>query len=155
MTNPELISFYDGHSRLNVRAKRDDELLVEIQYRKTSPYNCGAYWRVRVASMTSKAGWNADDLWITSGGYAEEGFDHQGVWIKTDRDGVGKMLAKCFRTGHISQTTMTLMAAAIDDPMLKSKGNTGLDAGAGWVKMIDGEAKWELWPEPKYDPYDG
>lgn len=161
MNNPESISFYDGYSRLSVRATRDDQEVVEIQYRKTSTYNCGAHWRVRVAfpefvpTLTRNAGKDSDGLWITTGGYAEAGFDPQGVWVKTDRDGISKMLDECVRDGHISQTTMTLMLAAIDDPMLKSKGSTGLDAGAGWVKMIDGEPKWELWPEPDYDPYDG
>ena len=144
MTNPESISFYDGYSRLNVRAKRDDQQVAEIQYRKGSPYPCGSRFKVRVAfpefvpTLTH-----------------EVGFDPQGVWIKTDRDGVEKMLEECVRDDHISQSTMTLMLAAIDDPMLRSKGNTGLDAGAGWIKMIDGEPKWEFWPEPDYDPYDG
>ena len=143
MTNPELISFYDGYSRLNVRAKRDDQVLVEIQYRKTVPFNCGSRLKVRVAFP--------DSVPLA----AEEGFDPQGVWIRAARPGVEKMLEDCVRDGHISQTTMTLMLAAIDDRMLKSKSSTGLDAGAGWVKMIDGEPKWGYWPEPAYDPYDG
>lgn len=134
MTNPELISFYDSHSRLNVRAKRDGELLVEIEYRKTSPFNCGSRFKVRVAFP--------DSVPLA----VEEGFDPQGVWIRAARPGVEKMLEDCVRDGHISQTTMTLMLAAIDDRDLRSKGSTGLDAGSGWVRMIDGEPQWGWCP---------
>tara|TARA_R100001440_G_scaffold21230_3_gene35100 strand:- start:12282 stop:12728 length:447 start_codon:yes stop_codon:yes gene_type:complete len=134
MTNPELISFYDAHSRLKVRAKRDGELLVEIQYRKKSTFNGGTRYLVQVGFHDIKPT-------LSQVGH-EAGFDHRGVRIKTDRAGVEKVLEECLRKGHISQTTMTLMLAAIDDQMLRSSGSTGLDAGAGWVKMIDGEPKW-------------
>ena len=134
MTNPELISFYDAHNRLKVRAKRDGELLVEIHYRKKSTFNGGTRYLVQVAFPDIKP--------ILGEVGHEAGFDHRGVRIKTDRDGVAKMLDECFRKGHINQTTLILMLAAIDDEMLKSSGSTGLDAGAGWVKMIDGEPKW-------------
>lgn len=136
MTNPELISFYDAHNALTVRAKRDSEVLVEIKYRKKSTFNCGARYRVRVAFPDFKPT-------LTH----EVGFDPQGVWIKTDRPGVRKMLEDCVRDGHISQATLILMLAAIDDRMLRSSGSTGLDAGGGWVQMIDGEPKWGFWPE--------
>lgn len=131
MTNPELISFYDAHNRLKVRAYRDGEKVLEIQYRKNSPFNCGARFKVRVALPT-----------FTPTLTHEVGFDAEGVWIHTDRAGVAKMLEKCFFIGHIRQETLILMLRAIDDEMLKSSGSTGLDAGAGWVKMIDGEPKW-------------
>ena len=140
MTNPELISFYDGYSRLNVRAKRDDETIVEIQYRKNSTFNCGARYKVRVALPGFKPT-------LTH----EVGFDAQGVWIHTDRAGVAKMLEKCFFIGHIRQETLILMLRAIDDETLKSKSNTGLDAADGWVKMIDGEPQWGYWAMPEYD----
>jgi hypothetical protein len=153
MTNPELISFYNAYSRLSVRARRDDQEVVEIQYRKTSPYTCGGRFRVRIAFPD-----------FVPTGTEEVGFDPRGVWVTTDRSGVAKMLGKAFRTGHITQHTLILMLAAIDDPDLKSKSSTGLDAGSGWVRMIKGEPKWGWCPmtivkreeaDGMYDPYDG
>lgn len=147
MSNPELISFYNTHNRLTVRAKRDDQLLVKIQYNKKSPNMGGTRYLIRV----DFPGFNADNVWVVTGGYSEAEFDPNGAWVITDRGGVQSMLRQCVRKGHISQGTATLMAAAINDPDLRSSGNTGLDAGSGWVRMIDGEPQWNYWAMPEYD----
>ena len=142
MSNSELISFYDTHKRLTVRAKRDDQLLVKIQYSKKSPNMYGSRYLIRV----DFPGFDADRVWEITGGYTEAEFDPKGAWVTTDRGGVGSMLSQCVRNGLISQQTATLMAAAIDDADLRISGTgTGLDAGSGWVRMIDGEPKWAYW----------
>ena len=64
MSNSELISFYDTHKRLTDRAKRDDQLLVKIQYSKKSPNMYCSRYLIRV----DFPGFDADP--ITSSNHA-------------------------------------------------------------------------------------